>query len=153
MPKGCVYVASWGKSTAGTILPSTNRIWLKAKYLQKCFCLMRKNKNTWFYVGGSALDLTDDFQKFYQAGLDRIQLNRIRAEKFHIAVRSSLICWENCPTDIKLSWRSSNPINMVEWDGKWLENCQFEWLFCCIWFFCWCTFTRLYVKFFGPLVM
>jgi len=31
MPKGCVYFASWGKSTAGTILTSTNRIWLKAK--------------------------------------------------------------------------------------------------------------------------
>jgi len=31
VPKGCVYFASSGKSTAGTILPSTNRIWLKAK--------------------------------------------------------------------------------------------------------------------------
>jgi len=31
MPKGCVYFASWGKSTVGTILPSTNNIWLKAK--------------------------------------------------------------------------------------------------------------------------
>jgi len=31
MPKGCVYFASLGKSTAGAILPSTNRIWIKAK--------------------------------------------------------------------------------------------------------------------------
>jgi len=31
MPKTCVYLASWGKSTTGTILHSTNRIWLKAK--------------------------------------------------------------------------------------------------------------------------
>jgi len=31
MPEGSVYFASWGKSTAGTILPSTNPIWLKAK--------------------------------------------------------------------------------------------------------------------------
>jgi len=31
MPKSCVYFASWGKSTTGTILPSTNCIWLKAK--------------------------------------------------------------------------------------------------------------------------
>jgi len=25
---------------------------------------MRQNKNTWFYIGGSGLDRTDDFQKF-----------------------------------------------------------------------------------------
>jgi len=31
IPKGFVYFASWGKSTAGTILPSVNCIWLKAK--------------------------------------------------------------------------------------------------------------------------
>jgi len=32
MPKGCVYFAAWGKSTAeATILPSNNHIWLKAK--------------------------------------------------------------------------------------------------------------------------
>jgi len=30
MPKGCVYFASLCKSTAATILPSTNRICLKA---------------------------------------------------------------------------------------------------------------------------
>jgi len=30
MPKRCVYFASRGESTAETILPSTNRIWLKA---------------------------------------------------------------------------------------------------------------------------
>jgi len=37
MPKGCVYFASRGKRSAGTILPSTNRIWLKAKLLQSVF--------------------------------------------------------------------------------------------------------------------
>jgi len=31
MLKGCAYFASCDKSTAGTILPSTNRIWLKEK--------------------------------------------------------------------------------------------------------------------------
>jgi len=31
MPKGCVHFASWGKGTAGTILPSTNRNWQKGK--------------------------------------------------------------------------------------------------------------------------
>jgi len=31
MKKGCVYFASRGKSTGETILPSTNRIWLKTK--------------------------------------------------------------------------------------------------------------------------
>jgi len=33
MPKGCVYFASLGKSTARTILPSTNHIWPKEKQL------------------------------------------------------------------------------------------------------------------------
>jgi len=39
---------------------------------------MRQNKNTCFYIGGSGLDQTDDFQKFYISGLDRIQFYRIR---------------------------------------------------------------------------
>ena len=39
---------------------------------------MRQNKNTWFYIGGSGLDRTDDFQKFCGSGLDRIQFYRIR---------------------------------------------------------------------------
>jgi len=30
MLKGCVYFASLGKGTAGSILPSTNRNWRKA---------------------------------------------------------------------------------------------------------------------------
>ena len=39
---------------------------------------MRQNKNTWFYIGGSGLDRTDDFQKFCGSGLDRIQFHRIK---------------------------------------------------------------------------
>jgi len=31
-----------------SILRSTNRIWLKAKYLQYCFCLKRQNINIYF---------------------------------------------------------------------------------------------------------
>jgi len=31
MPKGCVYFASRAKRTAGTIFPSTDRIWLRTK--------------------------------------------------------------------------------------------------------------------------
>jgi len=41
---------------------------------------MRQNKTTWFYIGGSGLDRTDDFQKFCGSGLDRIQFHRIRTE-------------------------------------------------------------------------
>jgi len=32
------------KALLETILPSTNRIWLKAKELQEFFCLIRQNK-------------------------------------------------------------------------------------------------------------
>jgi len=39
---------------------------------------MRQNKNTWFYMRGSGLDRTDDFQIFCRSGLDRIQFFRIR---------------------------------------------------------------------------
>jgi len=35
-------------------------------------------QNTRFYMGGSGLDWTDDFQRFFGAGLDRIQIFRIR---------------------------------------------------------------------------
>jgi len=31
MLEGCVYFVSRGKGTAGTILPSTNRMWRKGK--------------------------------------------------------------------------------------------------------------------------
>jgi len=37
---------------------------------------MRQNKNTWFYIGGSGLDRTDDFEKICRSGLDRIQFYR-----------------------------------------------------------------------------
>jgi len=45
-----------------------------------------------FYTGGSALDRTDDFQKFYRSGLDRIQFYRIRTGLGlkNFTVRSSL---------------------------------------------------------------
>jgi len=35
-------------------------------------------QNTWFYMGGSGLDRTDDFQKLCGSRLDRIQLLQIR---------------------------------------------------------------------------
>ena len=50
----------------------------KGKIAPTCFCLMRQNKNTWFYMRGSGLDRTDDFQIFCRSGLDRIQFFRIR---------------------------------------------------------------------------
>jgi len=37
--------------------------------------------------------------------------------------------------EISLLWTRSS--------GKWRDNRQFEWLLCCIWFFFWCTYTRL----------
>jgi len=39
---------------------------------------MRQNKNTWFYISGSGLDRTNDFQKFGGSGLDQIQFYRIK---------------------------------------------------------------------------
>jgi len=54
---------------------------------------MRQNKNTWFYMGGSGLERTDDFQKFCGSGLDRIQFYWIRTglELKNFTVRSSLV--------------------------------------------------------------
>jgi len=31
----------------------------------------------------------------------------------------------------------------TRWSVRWPENPQFEWLFCRIWFFFWCTYARL----------
>jgi len=39
---------------------------------------MRQNKDIWIYIGRSGLDQTDDFQKLWGSGLDRIQFHRIR---------------------------------------------------------------------------
>ena len=52
-------------------------------------------QNTWFYIGGSGLDRTDDFQKFGGSGLDRIQFFadqeiRIGLRLKNLSVRSSL---------------------------------------------------------------
>ena len=79
MLKDCVYFVSWSKSTGGTILPSINHVWLKAKQLQQYFCVMKQNKNAWFYMGAS--------------GLDRIQSCRIGIELWlkKFTVRSSLV--------------------------------------------------------------
>jgi len=50
-------------------------------------------QNTWFYIGGSGLDRTDDFQKFCRSGLDRIQFLRIKIglRLKNLSVRSSLL--------------------------------------------------------------
>jgi len=42
------------------------------------FASWGKRKKEWFYNGGSGLDRTDDFQKFCESGLDRIQFYRFR---------------------------------------------------------------------------
>jgi len=54
---------------------------------------MRQNKNTWFYMGGSRLDRTDDFQNFCGSGLNRIQFYRIRTGLGlkNFTIRSSLV--------------------------------------------------------------
>jgi len=64
---------------------------------------MRQNKNTWFYMGGSGLDRTDDFKKFCRPGLDRIQFLRIRIGLGlkNFTVRSSLPCG-NLPCCVKV---------------------------------------------------
>jgi len=45
--------------------------------------------------------------------------------------------------DRKLSWRTSHYycINVVEWEV--IRQSSVEWLLCCVWFFFWCTYTRL----------
>ena len=40
------YFASWGKRTAGAILPLAKYDWLKAKWFQQCFCPMRQNRHS-----------------------------------------------------------------------------------------------------------
>jgi len=35
---------------------------------------MNQKKNEWFYIGGSGLDRTYNFQKFCESGLDRIKI-------------------------------------------------------------------------------
>jgi len=54
---------------------------------------MTQNKNTWFYIGGSGLDRTDDFEKFCGSRLDQIQFYQIKTglglENF--TVHSSLL--------------------------------------------------------------
>ena len=64
----------------------------KGKIAPVVFCLMRQNINTWFYIGGSGLDRTNDFEKFCGSGLDRIQFYRIRngLGLKNFTVRSSL---------------------------------------------------------------
>jgi len=58
--------------------------WCRSKNLHRCQFWkrvgkrMRQKKNKWFYIGGSGLDRTDDFQKFCGSGLDRIQIYWIR---------------------------------------------------------------------------
>jgi len=69
---------------------------VKGKIAPVIFCLTRKNKNTWFYIGGSGLDRTSDFQKLCGSELDRIQFYRIRTELGlkNFTVRSSLnLAW------------------------------------------------------------
>ena len=40
------YFALWGKRTTEAILPLVKYDWLKAKYFQQCFCLMRQNRHS-----------------------------------------------------------------------------------------------------------
>jgi len=65
----------------------------KGKITSAVLLLRGKILNTWFYMGGSGLDQTDDFQKFCGSGLDRIQLLRIRIGLGlkNLTVRSSLV--------------------------------------------------------------
>jgi len=85
MPNRHFLVKFWKCQKALSILPH------EAKALLELFCLQpivfgwRQNSSSssfewfeWFYIGGSGLDLTDDFQKFCGSGLDRIQFYQIR---------------------------------------------------------------------------
>jgi len=46
-------------------------------------------QNTGFYIGGSGLHQTDDFQKFCGSGLDRIQFLRIR---IRLGLKNMSVC-------------------------------------------------------------
>ena len=64
---------------------------------------MRQVIYTWFYIGGSRLDQTDNFQKFYRTGLDRIQFYQTRTVlgRKNFTVRSSLtIGWSYHVTSV-----------------------------------------------------
>jgi len=54
---------------------------------------MRQNKNSLFYMGGTELDWTDDFQNICRSGVERIQFYLIRTGLGlkNFTVRSSLV--------------------------------------------------------------
>jgi len=67
---------------------------------------MNQQKTEWFYIGGSGLDRTDDFQKFCESVLDRLQFYRIRTGLGlkNFAVRSSLLLRSILPVYGKWIW-------------------------------------------------
>ena len=86
----------------------------------------KANLNTTFYIGGSGLDRTDDFQKFGGLGLDRIQFYRTRTglRLKNFTVRSSLPCatkrdqssWRHHVT--RYFARNGDFVLEEEWSGK-----------------------------------
>ena len=73
---------------------------VKGKIAPVIFCLTRQNKNTRFYIGGSGLDRTGDFQKFCHQ--DCIRFNFIGSElesdgkisqSAHLCSLDQSCCW------------------------------------------------------------
>jgi len=92
MPKGCVCFASSGKSTAGTILPSTNGIWLKAKFLFYV-ASWGKIKINYFTLADQDWIGLVIFKKFAdRTGSDSILSDQdlTRTEKFHSPLISAV---------------------------------------------------------------
>jgi len=61
-----------------------------------------------------------------------------------------VFCFEgqNTVSRIQFSTRYKTELKKISllwtWSsGKWQDNRHFEWRLCCIWFFFWCTYTRL----------
>ena len=77
MPNGCVFFTSWGKSTAEHCF-AFKQMYLAEGKIAPLVLLTETMKIAQFYMGGSGLDRTDDFQKFCRSGLDRIQFYWIR---------------------------------------------------------------------------
>jgi len=87
---------------------------------------MGQNRNTWFYLGGSRLNRTDDFQKFSGSGLDQIQFFMIR---IGLGLKNFTVCSSLPPSTIRVKRRCLTDCSfwifftlIVEWDKTSTES-------------------------------
>jgi len=70
---------------------------------------MKQNENTWFYIGGSGLDRTNDLKKICGSELDRIQFFRIKAGLGLQISQSAHLC----QAVLKGSWRAASKCGLA----------------------------------------